>query len=244
MQLDNAHQFALYYEAVSELRAGSFHSITDDAMINRISKILRLQKDELIILFDQQIHAVARIEEIAKKNCELKILEIKKNLPHAPRISYYLPLLKKESFESALYVLTEIGVQEIQLIITEKSRSQLAPHELERAHRIIIAAAEQSKNYAFPTISLPIKLQELSVAQSQKIFCDPKGLPVRQFLPTLNAQTEISIMIGPEGDLTSEEKKIITQQGFSFMALTTTVLRACQAASLSAGLIRSWFYKT
>ncbi len=47
-------------------------------------------------------------------------------------------------------------------------------------------------------------------------------------------------VIGPEGDLTKEEKAYLKEQGFLFCALTPTVLRAQQAVALGLGILRSY----
>ena len=46
--------------------------------------------------------------------------------------------------------------------------------------------------------------------------------------------------VGPEGDLTLEEKAYLKQLGFVFCALTPTVLRAQQAVALGLGVLRSY----
>jgi RsmE family RNA methyltransferase len=47
------------------------------------------------------------------------------------------------------------------------------------------------------------------------------------------------LFVGPEGDLTDQEKVLLKQNGFIFCALTPTILRACEAIALGAGVVRS-----
>ena len=46
-------------------------------------------------------------------------------------------------------------------------------------------------------------------------------------------------MIGPEADLSTEEKNLLLKEYFSFVKLTPTVLRAYQAAGIALGIFRS-----
>ncbi|PKN03448.1 hypothetical protein CVU75_02160, partial [Candidatus Dependentiae bacterium HGW-Dependentiae-1] len=49
----------------------------------------------------------------------------------------------------------------------------------------------------------------------------------------------ILLLVGPEGDLTEEEKGAISRAGVQFCKLTPTVLRAMQATAVGMGVVRS-----
>ncbi len=62
-----------------------------------------------------------------------------------------LPLLKKIALEEALYACVELGAHSVQLVITNKSQHTWV--DLKKwcaCNEFMIAAAEQSKNFAFP----------------------------------------------------------------------------------------------
>jgi len=46
-------------------------------------------------------------------------------------------------------------------------------------------------------------------------------------------------MIGPEGDLTAQEKELLKERGVQFLRLTPTILRAQQAVVVAMGIFRS-----
>lgn len=245
-----SHQFALFYSdlviALKNHRIDDLFTIDSDEMVNRIAKILRLQTGENFILFDRIIHAQVEIIEISKRSISVRMSKKEMNEVFQPTIQFLLPVLKKEAFHEALYALTEMGVQEIQLIITQKTHRDWHAKEMERAQRVCIAAAEQSKNFAFPIIHPPLSLSavlEKDFSQGHKLFFDPQGIKLSALMPILqkNSSESITLMVGPEGDVTPTEKEQLKKAGFVFCALTPTILRACQAASLSAGVIRSYF---
>lgn len=243
------HQFALYIPNLNaltaELSKGQSFTVTDMDLVHRIIAILRLSAGESLLVFDQKVQLIVSIIATQKnKLVQMRIDEKKNNRILEPDIIFLLPLLKKESLETALYSLTEIGATKIQLVVTQKSQPRWTLKELERAQKIIIAAAEQSKNFAFPQLIAPIEFDKLFAQLNPvacKIFFDPAGITLSECLKQIkNAKPkQIVLAIGPEGDLMAAEKEQMKQKGFIFCALTPTVLRACQAAALSTGVIRS-----
>ena len=247
-QLNEKHLFALHHsdlaDEIGNISSGKELTITDSDLAHRIISILRLSIGESFILFDRNVHAIVSLSGSVKHKLVKAVLKEKsKNSILSPEIIFLLPLLKKESFETALYSLVEIGVTQIQLLYTQKSQQRWGQKELERSQKIIIAAAEQSKNFNYPELRAPLSLSsvlEQLPLQSKKIFFDPAGSPIEKLLPDLKGIKEITLAIGPEGDLTSEEKELLKQSGFIFTRLTPTILRACQAAAVSTGIIRSY----
>ena len=247
-KIKEKHEFALFIPTLSSLlinnSENSEYILHDEKIVQRIKSILRLVPQETCILFDKIIQAQCTILEfINKKQMRFYIITKKFNKNLQPFITFLLPILKRNDLENTLYSLTEIGISTIQLIITQKAQGFWDDkHDTERAQRIIIAAAEQSKNFAYPELKSPISLMQAIQKQTDsKLFFDPNGISLFTIMNTLhqkNPQT-LSLCIGPEGDFTVEEKQLIKNNNFIFCTLTPTILRATQAASLGAGFIRS-----
>lgn len=222
-------------------------TITDAQIIHRITHVLRLAQDESLIIFDRKQHALCTIKAITKKNCVVSLVSRQKNITFAPSITFLLPLLKREALETVMYSLVELGVTTIQLIKTAKTqRSWAGQAEYDRLQKIMIAAAEQSKNYALPELHAPCSLEQAiqQVPSSAiKLYADPEGIPLREFAEKLTAQQDapLTLMIGPEGDLNAQEKAELLAHNFIFCALTPTVLRSVQAGALFAGIMRSLY---
>lgn len=244
------HQFAFYTEYVSLIHKNAINSnalIQDAELVHRIVTILRLEKGDDIVLFDASHHCPATIIEIDARRCvTVQLHDIHSNKRLMPTIEWLLPLLKKEAFEEALYTLTELGATSIQPIMTQKTHRFWAGEKEEvRCKKIMIAAAEQSKQYALPQvhpiIPLDIWLMKAQLPGTIKLFFDPQGIPLAETFALIEQQKPLHIMAlaGPEGDLTYEEKLMITDQGFIFCALTPTVLRAQQAVAIGLGALRS-----
>ncbi|KKP36098.1 MAG: Ribosomal RNA small subunit methyltransferase E [candidate division TM6 bacterium GW2011_GWF2_32_72] len=240
----NAHIFAIYFKELKALLESSSNgqlSLKDKDLINRITKVLRLQEGEHFILFNREQNVEFVIDKIEKKSLESSIISRQLNQTVEPFVKFLLPILKKEALETALYSLVEIGANEIQLIATEKvARKWGDEKELERLERIAIAAAEQSKNFAYPKILAPISLQQAceSLKDYKKIFFEPESESLLKVL-THDKDQKLALLIGPEGDLSDSEKSLVQGQGFIFCKLTPTILRACQAVAVAIGVVRS-----
>ncbi|MGA9530952.1 MAG: RsmE family RNA methyltransferase, partial [Candidatus Babeliales bacterium] len=165
-----------------------------------------------------------------------------------PSFVVCLPLLKKKAFERACYAAVELGATEIVLVSTDKSSSQrITQHELERLRGIMITAAEQSKSFCIPVLT---PCQPLSTVIQQwhqsdehcSIYADQAGKPLYEVITLLRENTllqKITVMIGPEGDLTEKEKEMVRQAGALFCSLTPTVLRSHQALSVLLGALKA-----
>ncbi len=244
------HEFALFVESLSLLaqhkKEGDSLFVSDETLVHRMVNVLRLRLDDQCVLFNRNVQALVVITDfIGKKQIHVKLQSIKTTLLLSPSLTFLLPVLKRDDYEAALYALTEVGVNKIQLIFTHKTSHQWSGNkDFERAQRIIIGAAEQSKNFAYPELKAPIILEaalQQYHAASTKIFFDPEGMSFFEVMQQLhNKKSEdVLLLVGPEGDLHAEEKKIVKNAGFIFCSLTPTIVRAVQAATLGAGFVRS-----
>lgn len=248
--MQERHEFAVYYPELStqikQVADGQLFTVTDQTIIGRITHVLRLRIGEQVIFFDDHYSVHCSIHAASKKELQCTLLARHPHQRLKPEITFILPLLKKDDFETALYSLVELGATTIQLVTTEKTqRSWGGDKELDRCHRVMIAAAEQSKNFAIPTLNAPIALKSymptISSTTCPKIYFDPQGVLAAQLMTVLGSKKSsyCILMVGPEGDLTTAEKEMLKAQVFEFCQLTPTVLRSVQAVALGLGMIRS-----
>jgi 16S rRNA (uracil1498-N3)-methyltransferase len=210
--------------------------------------VLRLSKEDTVILFNRSLHVQMVIAHVTSNKIEGTIAVKKENEPWQQTITFFLPILKKESLSTAVYSLVEAGVQEIQLLKTAKvQRSFGGAKEVERLERVIIAAAEQSKNFVFPVIKEPISLEQaIGMMQQSKAYVgQAAGAPIMSIMPDqITSLSHCSLLIGPEGDFTSHEWALIKQSNIVSVQLTPTILRAETAAFCLAAICRSIFSYT
>lgn len=240
------HIFALHYQQLDQLLNFSQEEageqavrLIDESLMHRMQTILRLRPDEPVILFNRAISLTATILRYEKKSVLLRIDQQADTVIFTPPLMVGLPLLKRDDLEAAIYGLTEVGVNEIQLLITQKSRQSIDAKEYERLNRLVIAAAEQAKNYHYPLIMPSQPLDGWIAKQTNLILFYPDGSSLAQLIPTFSSEQAISIIVGPEGGLTEHEHQLVINAQKACYALTPTVLRAQQAVVLGAAIIRS-----
>src|SRR5690348_1171860 len=113
------HEFALHIATLSalveEVFPGEEIVISDEKVVHRMLTVLRLQTDDECIVFDHKLHVRFVIKEfIRKKQIRCVMQSQGMNTILSPRITFLLPVLKRDDFEAALYSLTEVGVTTIQ----------------------------------------------------------------------------------------------------------------------------------
>lgn len=246
---DTRHKFALYvFDLSTHVRSvPASLVIDDDAVRHRIGTVLHIQEGESLVLFDRHMHATAVVKSITKKAVTFDVVSMQSHVHYTPEIRVALPLLKREALEMALYGLVEAGASKIQLIETAKSE-RLKTDAFDRLERVMIAAAEQSKNFSFPSLERPISfdvcLSLLSSTHVPCIFFDPQGQPLYEVIDRYRKEKISCLwcMVGPEGDLTTQEKAKLREacEGLvTFCALTPTILRAWNAATLGVSALRA-----
>lgn len=242
------HNFALFYPETTEKKRGKLCTIgavgstsSDKELVHRIFHVLRLTADEELVLFDEKTALHVTIVESSKKQVICQIDASHDIVPLDPAIDWLLPLLEKAAFEQTFNALTVLGARKITPILTHKSRAQAACSE-ERIRRLMIAAAEQSKQLALPQLKAPVDLEKAlrQTKTTHKILFHQTGMPTFDLLSKMRKTPgDITCLIGPEGDLTGEELTACEEAGFVQCNLGPSVLESWHAASLAMGIMRA-----
>jgi RNA methyltransferase, RsmE family len=190
--------------------------------------VLRLSVDDLIYLIDGKGgFYTAKIVGLSTKCCIVDIIDAKYNYEER---NYKLhiaiaPTKNIDRFEWFLEKATEIGIDEITPIICEHSERQIL--KIERAEKIIIAAAKQSIKAFLPKINEAMSFKKF-ITQNfdcKKLIahCD-KGEKVL-LQNSINSNENALILIGPEGDFSPTEIELARQNNFMEISLGSSRLR-------------------
>jgi 16S rRNA (uracil1498-N3)-methyltransferase len=192
--------------------------------------VLRLRPTDKVNVLDGKgtvYHCM--IQEFKKKETVLEIFESK----HFSSVPYHFhlaiaPTKSADRIEWMLEKLVEIGIQEISFIKTKHSeRKQI---NIERLHKIAVAAMKQSHNYYLPKINNIMEFKELL---SNSVNCDYKYIAhlgetshsvyFPNAIKTTPIHSKIIFLVGPEGDFTHDEVK--SAKNFVPVSLGTHTLR-------------------
>lgn len=223
-----------------DITSGLYHLNEEES--KHCIRVLRFKKGDSIKLTDGAGN-LFRAELISDnpKKCSLKIINKEKG---DDRRDYYLhlavaPTKNINRFEFLLEKATEIGVDEITPLICEKSERRLVKPE--RMEKIIASAMKQSLKTYLPKLNPAESFSEFVGRSfiSQK-FMAYIADDVTQTLKNIYKKGgHVTIIIGPEGDFSSEEVESATQMGFNPISLGKSRLRtetaglvACHTISL------------
>jgi 16S rRNA (uracil1498-N3)-methyltransferase len=228
-----------YYTQPENINKDSLVITGDEA--GHLAKVLRKKADEEIYVTDGCGSLFrCNIVSTSKDNISCSVLE-KVDETNEPKIevTLYQSLLKNpDRFEFAIEKSVELGVWEIQPIITEHviSRSRA---KTERWNAISLAAMKQSQRVHLPKVSSPIMFIDAikNCTADLKLIAHEKagdsGLRNLDF--GMEKTKTIAIMIGPEGGFSDEEVSLAIANGFKSISLGKRKFRSETAtvASLS-----------
>jgi 16S rRNA (uracil1498-N3)-methyltransferase len=206
--------------------------ILEDAdEFRHLSKVLRLKKgDEVELINGQGSLARGIVEEIKKASAVIFLQEVS-FIPQRPgvKITLACAIPKRAKFEAIIEKCTELGVDRIVPLITERTEFLLdgerAEKRSERFARVAMNAAKQCKRLWFPEISEPT-----SFMRAVKNLSGPHAGLLDQALMRQAGMKECVFFIGPEGDFTPQEIQLALKAGALPVSLGETVLKVDTAA--------------
>jgi 16S rRNA (uracil1498-N3)-methyltransferase len=231
---------------VDEVRSGRAEIRGDDA--NHLTRVLRVEAGERYEISDNRDVFLAEIETARKEHVVFRALEKLPATEPEAHVVLCAALIKFDHFEWMIEKATEMGVAKIIPVIATRSEYGLeraAQKRIERWRRIAVEASQQSRRAFLPEIELPVSFgAALAKAASHKYVLDedPVALPIASAIPAVrNISDEITVLIGPEGGWTDEERAGFTNSQWTAVSLGPLILRAETAAVAALAMISlSW----
>lgn len=211
----------------------------DEDTSKHITGVLRMKVGDSLLLTDGKGgKATATIEDDHRKRCTVRVQESRFEQPVTPRITIAISLVKNAArFEWFLEKATEIGVTEIIPLIC--ARTEKEKFRLDRLQNIITSALLQSQQCWMPQLQEPVLLDKVLLdnrdANKYIAHCLPEQ---KTQLAAMPVSPSAIILVGPEGDFTTEEVEAAISQGFQPVALGNTRLRTETAGMVAATILR------
>lgn len=131
------------------------------------------------------------------------------------------PTKSNDRFEWFLEKACEIGVGKITPLICQRTERNKV--NLERWNKIIQSACKQAQVLYFPLLEEAIKFEKFIKSCSEDTFV--ASIEAKVKLSDFDKIENAIIVIGPEGDFSEEEFKLIRQLGLKEVSLSEYVLR-------------------
>jgi 16S rRNA (uracil1498-N3)-methyltransferase len=196
-------------------------------------RVLRLETGSEVQLIDGKGGLyTARIQDAHPKRTILQITSV---IAAFNKRNHYLhiaiaPTKNIERMEWFLEKATEIGIDEISLIICQ--RSERKEVKTERLNKIITSAIKQSIKAYHPVLNEPVSFNQLLAKpfEGQKFIAHCEKRDKTNLRRELIAGGKYLVLIGPEGDFTPNEIDDALQNGFKAITLGESRLRTETAA--------------
>lgn len=213
----------------------------DETASRHAVQVLRMKEGEQLQLTNGKgWMAQAQISHAHKSKTAVSIDNPIYHPPLVPAITLAVSLLKNVArLEWLLEKVTEIGVTEIIPLICHRTERQAFRYD--RLNGIVVSAMLQSKQPWLPILHQPTTLENAitSAAQPQKIIAHCIENEAKKQLAASATTMDSMLLIGPEGDFTSQEISLALAHGFVPASLGNTRLRTETAAMVGVTLLRN-----
>jgi 16S rRNA (uracil1498-N3)-methyltransferase len=188
--------------------------ISDSEKLHHLKDVLRLKVNDEVIVFDSRGNEyLGVIAGLDRKQAELKVTSVKLSRSCPTKLTVACAIPKGNRMDDVIDYLTQLGVERIILMRTERVVVKLdaakAESRLKRWQKIAQSAAQQSQRSKIPLIEPVTSLKDV-VSNSQDY--DLKLIPylagekrhIRDIVTGVRPEN-IIVLVGPEGDFTPEE---------------------------------------
>ena len=196
------------------------------------SQVLRLKPGQQIIIFDGKgKRAEAEILQISRDRADLRIGEFLPSPSTSPSITLVQAIPKGKNMDLIVQKAVELGVAKIIPLITRNTVVQPGDGKADKWRRNALEACKQCGQDTLPDISEPRTFNQWAESEyshnTLKIIAslEKSAKPLKEILRVLSAPDSVMLLVGPEGDFTTEETKVAVDKGFQPISLGQIVLR-------------------
>ena len=203
-----------------------------------IVNVMRLKRGSNINFFNKKGEWLSEIVFLERDRVEVKFLNKIKETSKTTNIELAICLVKKTPMEIILQKATELGVSKITPLISE--RTEVKELNFERAKKIIVEATEQSNQLNPPVINKVTKLKDfvVNINQDSKLFFADVNSEYKLKFADIEKSRSISILIGPEGDFSTQERELILAlPNLTSFTLSRNILRTDTAVISAISLV-------
>lgn len=216
------------------LTGGEFH---------HLAHVMRRRVGDEVELFDGNGRKVtATITEIAKKTATLEWERVDVIPPDATfSLTLAVCTPKGDRFRWLIEKAAELGVRRLIPLITQRSVVKPGQSKLEKARQWAIEAAKQCGSAYLLEVGEPVELVSFirgGAAAGGIYIADLDGQTINQETESPPLSADVSVLIGPEGGWTPEERQLAIDAGAKPVKLGSTILRTETAAVAVAAFLR------
>ena len=217
--------------------------IKDKSDCNHIQNVYRLNVGHELRIIDGEYEYFTEIIQISKKEVSVKILEKKEDSYSLNvNIDVAMGILKNDKMNLAIQKLTEIGVNRIIPLKTERVVVKINEKK-EKWDVVVRETLKQCRGIKFTEITPVKRLAEIDYSKYDKIIFAYENSGESKSLSEIieKGDKDILYIIGPEGGITQEEVDFLKNSKAMEISLGKRILRAETAAIVVCGIIANFY---
>lgn len=224
---------------------GNFIRVTDKNDVNHLKNSFRMKEGDMLRAVDGEYEYLCKIAEAGKKELLLEIVEKNPDrFSREVRIEAGIGILKNDKMDLVIQKLTEIGVDKIIPLTTQRGVVKLTEKK-DRWDLISREALKQCQGVKFMEIDEPKKLKDLNYEEYDFVVvpyeCAEEFTLKNLFRDLKEKPRKILYIIGPEGGFAQEEIEFLKEKNCSIVTLGKRILRAETASIVAGGIIINEF---
>jgi 16S rRNA (uracil1498-N3)-methyltransferase len=217
---------------------------------HHLTRVLRVEPGQRFEISDNHSVYLAEVESARKDLVAFTVQERLAAPEPQVRTTLIASLVRFERFEWSVEKATELGVEQIIPLETERTEKGLRKAAEKRSlrwNRIAREASEQSRRARLPQIHSALGLADaLQIEADYRYLLDEAWGDRRAAPPMLTvlppsprAGDRVTLLLGPEGGWTDSERAGITGAGWCAVSLGREILRAETAAIAGLAIINA-----
>lgn len=202
-----------------------------------LTQVMRLREGEPLVVFNGDGHDYAAIMQQPRKDAAVVLIHARGEIEPAPPLAIHLGvgISKGDRMDLVIQKSVELGVGAITPLFTARCVVRLSDERLQKrlAHwqGVLIGACEQSGRRRLPDLHAASQLEDWLSGAAPGLLLDHRAS--RGLLDLTPPAGRLSLLVGPEGGLSADERAQAGEMGFQAVRLGPRVLRT-ETAPLAA----------
>ena len=228
-----------------ELREGELFTLPPNAYQHLVVVLRRIPGDKVVLFNGSGGEYEVTIESVAKRHVSVRVNAFRAVNRESPlQVTLAQAVSKAERMDYAIQKAVELGVTDIQPLISERVVVRLDAERWERKREhwqaVAVSASEQSGRVKIPPVAAVMDVRDWITRapdNALKLVLSPIGAGSAGALKYTGQP--VSLLVGPEGGLTDMELALCDLHGFNALSFGPRTLRTETAGVVALSVLQS-----
>lgn len=229
-----------------ELVVGQAVELPASVYQHLVAALRRIRGDAITLFNGRGGEYGAIIESVARKSLVARVVEFRDVARESPlSVTLAQAVSKGERMELAIQKAVELGVAEIQPLITDHVVVRLDEERWQRKREhwqnVVVAACEQCGRNRVPAVAPALDLRDWigrAPVGALRLVLSPEGGAAASAVRHVAGQA-VCLVVGPEGGLSKVESQLLDLAGFAALSLGPRILRTETAGMVALSVLQS-----